>query len=61
MFEQLAAQTHDEQEAIADDIPDGMIDLLGADQGDELTEALERLLEDAIDDGFDHEEAHMLR
>jgi hypothetical protein len=61
MFEQLGAQTHGEQEAIADDIPDGMIDLLGADQGDELTEALERLLEDAIDDGFDHEEAHMLR
>jgi hypothetical protein len=61
MFEQLATQTHAEQDAIADDIPDGVIDLLGTDQSDELTVILERLLQDAMDNGFEREEAHVLR
>lgn len=35
MFEQLATQTQGEQDAVADDIPDGVIDVLGADQDGE--------------------------
>ncbi|POM72870.1 Hypothetical protein PHPALM_10354 [Phytophthora palmivora] len=61
IFEQLAQQHIEEAEAQADDIPTDHVEVLGADDGEEITPLLHTLVDDAIGAGFDATLADDLR
>ncbi|OWZ04566.1 hypothetical protein PHMEG_00023512, partial [Phytophthora megakarya] len=61
VFEQLAQQNLDVEEAEADDIPSAHVELLGADEDDEVRVELHRLVDDAVEAGFEPTRTEALR
>ncbi|ETL82072.1 hypothetical protein L917_17701, partial [Phytophthora nicotianae] len=61
IFEQLAQQRLEDAEAEADDVPGDDVEVLGTATDDEVEQVLHRLVDDAVDEGFDEALADDLR
>ncbi|KAE9358743.1 hypothetical protein PF008_g2540 [Phytophthora fragariae] len=61
VFEQLAQQHIDAAEAEADDVPSSHVEVLGTAEEDEVETVLHRLVDEAIEGGFDADHGDELR